>query len=122
VRMGMLGLSNQPAHHIPLTYCHAGRHDDAHRIVVEARDRLFAGSDLGQGYPGDEDNGEMSAWYLFAVLGLYPLEPGSGEFVLTPPLLPRVELRPEGRAEPLVIEAERAGSSYIARVEIDGEP
>lgn len=122
VRMGMLGLSNQPAHHIPLTYCHAGRHDDAHRIVVEARDRLFAGSDLGQGYPGDEDNGELSAWYLFAVLGLYPLVPGSGEFVLTPPLLPRVELRPEGRAEPLVIEAERAGSSYIARVEIDGEP
>ncbi len=36
VRMGMLGLSNQPAHHIPFMYCFAGRHDDAHRIVVEA--------------------------------------------------------------------------------------
>jgi hypothetical protein len=95
VRMGMLGLSNQPAHHIPLMYCFAGRHDDAHRIVTEARDRLFVGSELGQGYPGDEDNGEMSAWYLFAVLGLYPLVPASGE-------------------------AENPGAPYIARVEIDG--
>ncbi len=122
VRMGMLGLSNQPAHHIPFMYCFAGRHDDAHRIVVEARDRLFVGSEIGQGYPGDEDNGEMSAWYLFAVLGLYPLVPGSGEFVLTPPLLPRVALRIEGREEPLVITAENAGAPHIRGVRIDGEP
>ncbi len=122
VRMGMLGLSNQPAHHIPFMYCFAGRHDDAHRIVVEARDRLFVGSDLGQGYPGDEDNGEMSAWYLFAVLGLYPLVPGSGEFVLTPPLLPRVVLRPEGRERPLEIVAVGAGRPFIRSVRIDGRP
>ncbi|TGO04609.1 glycoside hydrolase domain-containing protein [Serinibacter arcticus] len=122
VRMGMLGLSNQPAHHIPLTYCFAGRHDDAHRIIVEARDRLFVGSELGQGYPGDEDNGEMSAWYLFAVLGLYPLVPGTGELVLTPPLLPRVVLHPEGRAHPLEITAENAGAPYVREVRVDGEP
>ena len=122
VRLGMLGLSNQPAHHIPFTYCFAGRHDDAHRIVVEARDRLFAGSDLGQGYPGDEDNGEMSAWYLFAVLGLYPLVPGAGAFVLTPPLLPRVVLRPEGRERPLEIVTTGAGRPHIRAVRIDGEP
>ncbi|MEN0103893.1 MAG: GH92 family glycosyl hydrolase, partial [Curtobacterium sp.] len=66
VRIGMLGLSNQPAHHIPFFPMFTGRHDDAHRIVREALDRLFVGSDLGQGYPGDEDNGEMSAWYVFA--------------------------------------------------------
>lgn len=120
VRMGMLGLSNQPAHHIPFMYCFAGRHDDAHRIVVEARDRLFVGSDIGQGYPGDEDNGEMSAWYLFAVLGLYPLVPGSGEFVLTPPLLPRVVLHPEGRGRPLEIITTGAGLPYIREVRIDG--
>lgn len=122
VRMGMLGLSNQPAHHIPFMYCFAGRHDDAHRLVVEARDRLFAGSEIGQGYPGDEDNGEMSAWYLFSVLGLYPLVPGSGELVLSPPLLPRVDLRIEGRADPLVIAAENAGAPHIRGVRIDGDP
>jgi putative alpha-1,2-mannosidase len=121
VRMGMLGLSNQPAHHIPLTYCFAGRHDDAHRVVVEARDRLFVGSEIGQGYPGDEDNGEMSAWYLFAVLGLYPLVPGTGEMVLTPPLLPRVTLHPQGREHPLEITTENAGAPYVREVRVDGE-
>ncbi|MBF0721343.1 glycoside hydrolase domain-containing protein [Sanguibacter inulinus] len=121
VRMGMLGLSNQPAHHIPLTYCFAGRHDEAHRVVVEARDRLFVGSEIGQGYPGDEDNGEMSAWYLFAVLGLYPLVPGTGEMVLTPPLLPRVTLHPQGRDHPLEITAENAGAPYVREVRVDGQ-
>lgn len=121
VRMGMLGLSNQPAHHIPLTYCFAGRHDDAHRVVVEARDRLFVGSEIGQGYPGDEDNGEMSAWYLFAVLGLYPLVPGTGEMVLTPPLLPRVTLHPQGRDHPLEITAVNPGARYVREVRVDGE-
>lgn len=119
-RMGMLALSNQPAHHIPLMYCFAGRHDDAHRIMVDARDRLFVGGEIGQGYPGDEDNGEMSAWYLFSVIGLYPLVPASGEFVLIPPLLPRVVLRPEGREEPLVIEATKPGAAHIRSVRIDG--
>jgi putative alpha-1,2-mannosidase len=119
VRMGMLGLSNQPAHHIPFFYLHAGRHDDAHRIVVEARDRLFVGSDFGQGYPGDEDNGEMSGWHLFASLGFYPLAPASDSFVLTPPLLPRVVLRPEGGGE-LVITAENAGAPYIRGVRWNG--
>lgn len=121
VRMGMLGLSNQPAHHIPLTYCFAGRHDEAHRVVVEARDRLFVGSEIGQGYPGDEDNGEMSAWYLFAVLGLYPLVPGTGELVLTPPLLPHVTLHPQGRDHPLEITAENAGAPYVREVRVDGQ-
>jgi putative alpha-1,2-mannosidase len=121
VRMGMLALSNQPAHHIPFMYTFVGRHDDTHRLVVEARDRLFVGSDNGQGYPGDEDNGEMSAWYLFAVLGFYPLVPASGEFVLTPPLLPRVVLHPEGRAYPLEITTAGAGAPHIRSVRIDGE-
>ncbi|GAA4183953.1 GH92 family glycosyl hydrolase [Gryllotalpicola kribbensis] len=119
VRMGMLGLSNQPAHHIPFFYLHAGRHDDAHRVVTQARDRLFVGSDFGQGFPGDEDNGEMSGWHLFASLGLYPLTPASDTFVLTPPLLPRVVVRPEGGGE-LVITATNAGAPHIARVRWNG--
>ncbi|WIB36818.1 glycoside hydrolase domain-containing protein [Curtobacterium sp. MCJR17_043] len=96
IRMGMLGLSNQPAHHIPFFPMFTGRHDDAHRIVRECLDRLFVGSDLGQGYPGDEDNGEMSAWYVFATIGLYPLAPSTGTYVLVPPSVRRTVLRPPG--------------------------
>lgn len=118
VRMGMLGLSNQPAHHIPFMYCFAGRHDDAHRIVAEARQRLFVGSEIGQGYPGDEDNGEMSAWYVLSAIGLYPLAPATGTFVLIPPLFPRVTLRPEGGAELTI--STRGSGRFISRVRVNG--
>lgn len=121
MRMGMVALSNQPAHHIPFMYHFAGRHDDAHRVVRDALSRLFAGADLGQGYPGDEDNGEMGAWYLFATLGLYPLVPASGTYVLTPPTVRRSEIRlPHGRN--LVIEADHPERGYIAGLTVDGEP
>jgi predicted alpha-1,2-mannosidase len=122
-RMGMVALSNQPAHHIPFMYMHAGRHDDAHAAIADALDRLFVGSDLGQGYPGDEDNGEMSAWWIFTTIGLYPLVPASGTWVLTPPRVARTVLRPDGGA-PVVIEVPnfRHGWGYIASVLVDGEP
>ncbi|OII34024.1 alpha-1,2-mannosidase [Curtobacterium sp. MMLR14_010] len=120
VRMGMLGLSNQPAHHIPFFPMFTGRHDDAHRVVREAVDRLFVGSDLGQGYPGDEDNGEMSAWYVFATVGLYPLAPASGSYVIVPPSVRRAVLRPVG-GSPTVIETAGVGR-FVASVTVDGEP
>lgn len=120
VRMGMLGLSNQPAHHIPFMYMFAGRHDDAHRIVRECLTRLFVGSDLGQGYPGDEDNGEMSAWYVFATIGLYPLVPGTASYVIVPPSVRRTVLRPVGGKE-IVIEAVGTGG-HIRSVMLDGAP
>ena len=47
--------------------------------VREALRRLYLGSEIGQGYAGDEDNGETSAWYLFSALGFYPLQVGSAE-------------------------------------------
>jgi len=55
------------------------------------------------------------------VLGLYPLVPGTGELVLTPPLLPRVVLHPEGRAHALEITAENAGAPHVREVRVDGE-
>ncbi len=121
VRMGMLGISNQPAHHIPFMYMFAGRHDDAHRIVREAVSRLFVGSDIGQGYPGDEDNGEMSGWYIFATLGLYPLVPSSGSYVLVPPSVEHAVLHPAG-GNPITIDVlnPEAGGSYIESLRING--
>ncbi|MBM2618589.1 GH92 family glycosyl hydrolase [Actinoplanes sp. LDG1-06] len=123
VRSGMLALSNQPAHHIPFMYMFAGRHDDAHAVVADARRRLFAGSDFGQGYPGDEDNGEMSAWYVFTTIGLYPLVPASGSYVLVPPAVARTRIAPRGgRPIELRVRSGRPGDPYIRAVHVDGEP
>lgn len=121
VRLGMLGLSNQPAHHIPYMYAFTRAPHRTHEIVRECVRRLFLGSEIGQGYPGDEDNGEMSAWYLFSAIGLYPLTPGSGEYVLTAPSVERARIRVSGDRETII---ETVGLSpenvYVQSVTIDG--
>ncbi|WP_255447394.1 GH92 family glycosyl hydrolase [Schumannella soli] len=86
VRMGQLGMSNQVSHHIPYLYAAAGDPAKTQKVVREITQRLFVGSDIGQGYPGDEDNGETSAWYIFSALGFYPEAVGSGEYVIGSPI------------------------------------
>ncbi|GAA2110125.1 hypothetical protein GCM10009841_31880 [Microlunatus panaciterrae] len=121
VRMGMLALSNQPAHHIPYLYLQTGAAHKTQAITRECLSRLFLGSEIGQGYPGDEDNGEMSAWWLFNALGFYPLSLGSGEYVITTPLFERAEVRlPNGRAVEVVAHRQAADHVYIQSLTIDG--
>ena len=86
LRSGMCAISNQPAHHIPFMYAFSDRPWRTAGIVNELAARLFAGAHIGQGFPGDEDNGEMSAWWLWAALGLYPLELASGVLRIGSPL------------------------------------
>jgi len=120
LRLGQFGVSNQPAHHTPFMYLHAGRPDATQALVRELCDRVFVGSEIGQGYPGDEDNGEMSAWQLFCLMGLYPLQVGSGQFVLTTPTFDEVAWRrPDGTR--LCVRAHGDGD-YIASVSLDGRP
>lgn len=122
VRMGMLGLSNQPAHHIPYMYLHTRAPHKTQAVVRECLRRLFVGSEIGQGYLGDEDNGEMSAWYLFGALGFYPLSPGSGEYVLTSPLFPRATVRlPGGKQLTITAAASAPEDVYIQSVTVNGE-
>ncbi|MFT8395040.1 GH92 family glycosyl hydrolase [Propionibacterium sp.] len=120
VRMGQVAVSNQPAHHTAYMYLHAGRPWATQWATREIAGRLWAGSEIGQGYPGDEDNGEMSAWQLFTCFGLYPLQPGSGEFVLSAPIFPTVRWhRDDGTT--LEIVAHDVEHRYIQRVEINGQ-
>lgn len=89
VRMGMYGHSNQVAHHAVYMYDAAGQPWKAQAKAREVLSRLYTGSSIGQGYHGDEDNGEQSAWYLFSALGFYPLVMGGGEYAVGSPCSPR---------------------------------
>jgi len=122
VRLGMWGVSNQPSHHVPWLYTAVGAPWKAQRILREALRRLFVGSEIGQGYPGDEDNGEMSAWWLFAALGVYPLQVGSPRYAIGSPLFDEVTVhRPEGD---LVIRTVKNSleNVYVQSLTVDGEP
>lgn len=121
VRLGMLGMSNQIAHHIPYVLAEAGDPSGAQELIRDIQDRLFVGSDIGQGYPGDEDNGEFSAWYVFSALGFYPLEVGSGDYTIGTPLFDSATLSIGDKD--LVINAPGAseGADYVAGVSVNGE-
>ncbi|WP_369372067.1 GH92 family glycosyl hydrolase [Promicromonospora sp. Populi] len=121
VRLGQLGQSNQVSHHIPYVWLFAGRPDRTQETVREILARLWTGNDLGQGYHGDEDNGEMSAWYVLSALGLYPLEIGSSRWAIGSPLFERAVVhRPDGD---LVVEAQGAADQwYVAGLAVsDGD-
>ncbi|WP_199880903.1 GH92 family glycosyl hydrolase [Streptomyces kebangsaanensis] len=122
VRMGQYGHSNQVAHHVLYMYAAAGQPWKAQEKVREALSRLYVGSEIGQGYHGDEDNGEQSAWYLFSALGFYPLVMGSGEYTIGSPLFTRATVHLENGRD-LVVEAPRnsAKNVYVQGVRFNGK-
>ncbi|SFQ54728.1 alpha-1,2-mannosidase, putative [Amycolatopsis arida] len=123
VRMGQYGHSNQPSHHIPYLYAAAGEPARTQAVVREVLSRLYLGGEIGQGYPGDEDNGEMSAWYVLSALGLYPLRVGSPEYVVGSPLFTRATVHLPGENE-LVISAPNNGprNIYVQGLRVNGTP
>ncbi|MFF4561608.1 GH92 family glycosyl hydrolase [Streptomyces sp. NPDC001435] len=123
VRMGMYGHSNQVAHHVIYMYDAAGEPWKAQQHVREALSRLYTGSEIGQGYHGDEDNGEQSAWYLFSSLGFYPLVMGSGEYAIGSPLFTKATVHLENGRD-LVIRAPRnsAKNVYVQGLTVNGHP
>ena len=121
-RFGQWGVSNQVSHHVPFMYNAAGAPAKCQKIIRESLRRCFTGSEIGQGYPGDEDNGEMSAWYIFNALGLYPMQVGSTQLVVGSPAFSKatVDL---GGGKSLVINA--PGNShaniYVQSLAVDGK-
>jgi len=123
VRMGQWGFSNQVAHHVPWMYLYAGQPWRTQDIVREVLARMYAGSEIGQGYPGDEDNGESSAWWLFAALGFYPLQMGSETLVIGSPLFAKATVHLEnGRTLTIRAPGNSADTRYVDAVTVNGQP
>ena len=121
VRLGQWGLSNQVSHHIPYMYDYAGQPSKAAAVVREALSRTFVGSDIGEGYPGDEDNGEMSAWQIFSSLGFYPLQMGSPTYAIGSPLYTKATIHLENGKD-IVINAPNnsARNVYVRGLKVNG--
>ena len=92
--MGNYAHGNQPAQHVIYLYDYVGAREKTDRWVNEVRSRLYKATP--DGYCGDEDNGQTSAWYVFSSLGFYPVCPGSGEYALCSPLFPEFRISPAG--------------------------
>ncbi|WP_367118024.1 GH92 family glycosyl hydrolase [uncultured Chryseobacterium sp.] len=82
--MGQYAHGNQPAQHIIYLYNYSGEPWKTQYWVRETMDRLY--QPTPDGYCGDEDNGQTSAWYIFSALGFYPVTPATDQYVLGAPL------------------------------------
>ncbi|GGB41873.1 GH92 family glycosyl hydrolase [Fictibacillus barbaricus] len=122
VRMGMYGHSNQPSHHIIYMYNYAGQPWKTQEKVREALSRLYIGSEIGQGYAGDEDNGEMSAWYILSAAGIYPLQMGTPEYAIGAPFFKKMTIHLENGKD-LVINAPNVSdeNKYIQSLKLNGK-
>ena len=93
MNMGNYAHGNQPVQHMIYFYGYAGEPWKAQYWIREVMDKLYAATP--DGYCGDEDNGQTSAWYVFSALGFYPVCPGSGQYVLGTPYFKDVKLHLE---------------------------
>ena len=115
--MGNYAHGNQPAQHMIYLYNWAGQPEKTQKWVREVMDRLY--SSAPDGYCGDEDNGQTSAWYVFSALGFYPVCPGSGEYAIGSPLFEKAIVHLE-KGEDLVINADGCGP-YIESIKLNGK-
>ncbi len=116
---GQYAHSNQPVHHVLYLYAALGQPE---RTQQEVR-RVMAEMYSPDHFAGDEDNGEMAAWYVLSALGLFPLCPGDGTWTLGSPLFDRAVVHLEGGGQ-LTLEAPGAdvGSGLVEEVSLNGEP
>jgi predicted alpha-1,2-mannosidase len=112
---------NEPSHHIAYLYTHAGA---PWRTQEEVRRVLASEYGLGpSGLKGNDDTGQMSAWYVFSALGLYPVTPGSPRYALGSPLFPEAQVDLGGgrvftmRARDVSVE-----NLYVQSATLDGQP
>jgi predicted alpha-1,2-mannosidase len=119
--MGQYAHGNQPIQHMIYLYNHAGQPWKTQYWARETMNKLYKATP--DGYCGDEDNGQTSAWYIFSAMGFYPVTPASDQYVLGAPLFKKVTINLEN-GKTITINAlnNSADNKYVNSLSIDGKP
>ncbi len=119
--IGWYAHGNEPSHHVAYLYAHAGQ-----PWRTQARLGAIMASQYAprpDGLAGNDDLGQMSAWYVFTALGFYPVAPASNQYVIGRPFLPRATLDlPNGKRFTVIAEGLDEAHPYIGRATLDGKP
>ena len=111
---------NEPSHHIIYFYTMAGEPAKAAEHVREVYDTMYFNNE--NGLAGNEDEGQMSAWYVLSSLGFYQVEPASTKFWFGAPNFPKMDVKVKGGVFSIVAEGLDDAHPYIQSVELDGKP
>lgn len=118
--VGRYAHGNEPSHHVAYLYACAGEPWKTQKYVAYIMNELY--NDSSSGYAGNDDCGEMSAWYVFGALGFYPVNPVSGEYVIGTPMLEEAVIQLPGRKTFTVKAPRKEGNEvYICSMKLNGE-
>lgn len=119
MNMGNYAHGNQPIQHMIYLYGYSGEPWKTQYWIRETMDRLYRATP--DGYCGDEDNGQTSAWYVFSAMGFYPVCPGSNQYVLGTPYFDKMTLHFENGNHMVITAANNdAEHRYIQSMELNG--
>lgn len=112
---------NEPSHHIPYLYAWTSQPWKTQYWVREVMNRMYRNDIRGLG--GNDDCGQMSAWYIFTAMGFYPVCPGSEQYVLGAPYLPEMKLSlPNGKTFEIKAPKVSDKNRYVKSVKLNGKP
>jgi len=119
--IGWYAHGNEPSHHVAYLYAHAGQPWRTQARLKQIMDTQYAARP--DGLAGNDDLGQMSAWYVFTALGFYPVTPGSNQYIIGRPFLPQATLNlPDGKRFSIVGDGLDAAHTYVGSVSLNGKP
>ncbi|WP_405051654.1 GH92 family glycosyl hydrolase [Stenotrophomonas pigmentata] len=119
--IGWYAHGNEPSHHVAYLYAHAGQPWRTQARLKQIMDTQYAARP--DGLAGNDDLGQMSAWYVFTALGFYPVTPGSNQYIIGRPFLPQATLNlPDGKRFNIVATGLDAAHTYVGSVSLNGKP
>lgn len=119
--IGWYAHGNEPSHHVAYLYAYAGQPWRTQERLGQIMKTQYA--PRPDGLAGNDDLGQMSAWYVFTALGFYPVAPASNEYIIGRPFLPRATLNlPNGKRFTVVADALDDAHPYIGSVTLNGKP
>jgi len=119
--MGQYAHGNQPIQHMVYLYNYAGAPWKTQLHVRDVINKMY--KPTPDGYCGDEDNGQTSAWYVFSAMGFYPVTPGSGQYVIGAPLFNKITLSLENGKQVVINAANNSAENrYVNALNVNGKP
>lgn len=118
--IGQYAHGNEPSHHVAYLYTLAGAPRKTARIVREVFDKYYLPK--RDGLCGNDDCGQMSAWYMFSALGFYPVNPVSGEYIFGAPQLNEATLHlPDGKTFSIKVDGLSDDNKYVKEIRLNGK-
>ena len=119
--IGQYAHGNEPGHHTTYLYAFVGQQWKTAKLVRQILTTLY--SDQPDGLSGNEDCGQMSAWYVFSALGIYPVNPVAGVYVFGSPIVDKATIAvPGGKSFTIVAKNNSPVNLFIQSVELNGKP